>query len=72
MSPQMRNKGRIKAGADADIILFDPDKVIDKATYQQPAQYSYGFRDVLVGGAFVVRDGKLDETALPGQAIRAQ
>jgi hypothetical protein len=72
MNPQMRNKGRIKAGADADIILFDPAKVIDKATFEQPGQYSYGFRDVMVGGTFVVRDGKLDETPLPGQPIRAQ
>ena len=71
-TPQMKNKGRIKVGADADIDLFDPGQVIDKSTYQQPAQYSYGFRYVLVGGTFVVRDGKLDETKLPGQGIRAQ
>jgi len=71
-TPQMKNKGRIKIGADADIDVFDPGQVIDKATYQQPAQYSYGFRYVLVGGTFVVRDGKLNETVLPGHAIRAQ
>ena len=71
-SPQMKNKGRIKVGADADIDVFDPAKVIDKATYQQPALYSYGFRYVLVGGTPVVRDGKLDESILPGQGIRAQ
>jgi N-acyl-D-aspartate/D-glutamate deacylase len=71
-TPQMKNKGRIKVGADADIDVFDPTQVIDKSTYQKPAQYSYGFREVLVGGTFVVRDGKLNETELPGQAIRAQ
>jgi N-acyl-D-aspartate/D-glutamate deacylase len=71
-TPQMKNKGRIKVGADADIDVFDPGQVIDKSTYQQPAEYSYGFRYVLVGGTFVVRDGKLDETKLPGQGIRAQ
>jgi len=71
-TPQMKNKGRLKVGADADIDVFDPGQVIDKATYQQPAQYSYGFRDVLVGGTFVVREGKLNETELPGQAIRVQ
>jgi N-acyl-D-aspartate/D-glutamate deacylase len=71
-TPQMKNKGRLKIGADADIDVFDPARVIDKATYQQPAQYSYGFRYVLVGGRFVVRDGKLSETELPGQAILAQ
>jgi Amidohydrolase family len=72
MTPQMRNKGRIKTGAGADLILFDPDKVIDKATFQQPAQYSYGFRDVIVGGTFVVRNGKLDESTLPGMPILAR
>jgi hypothetical protein len=70
--PQMKHKGRLQVGADADIAVFDPGTVIDKATFQQPAQYSYGFRYVLVGGQFVVRDGKLDETVLPGKGIRSQ
>jgi N-acyl-D-aspartate/D-glutamate deacylase len=38
MSPQMRQKGRLKIGADADISVFDPMRVIDKATYENPAQ----------------------------------
>jgi len=72
MSPQMRQKGRIKVGADADIAVFDPARVIDKATFQNPAQYSDGFRYVLVGGTFVVRDGKVQETETPGKGIRAR
>jgi len=72
MSPQMRQKGRLKAGADADIAVFDAEHVIDKATFENPAQYSEGFRYVLVEGTFVVRDGKLQEGVAPGQAIRAQ
>jgi N-acyl-D-aspartate/D-glutamate deacylase len=72
MSPQMRQKGRLKIGADADISVFDPMRVIDKATYENPAQYSEGFQYVMVGGTFVVRDGKLREDVAPGQAIRAQ
>lgn len=72
MSPQMRQKGRLKIGADADISVFDPARVIDKATFEKPAQYSDGFRYVMVGGTFVVRDGKLREDVTPGQAIRAQ
>ena len=72
MSPTMRRKGRLKAGADADIAVFDPDHVIDKATFENPAQYSEGFRYVMVEGTFVVRDGKLQEGVAPGQAIRAQ
>ena len=72
MSPQMRKKGRLSIGADADISVFDPAQVIDKATYENPARYSDGFRYVLVGGTFVVRDGKLQEGVAPGEAIRAQ
>ena len=71
MSPQMRQKGRLKIGADADIAVFDPTRVVDKATYENPAQYSEGFQYVMVGGTFVVRDGKLREDVSPGQGIRA-
>jgi dihydroorotase len=72
MSPQMKLKGRIKVGADADLAVFDPARVIDKATFENPAQYSDGFRDVLVRGVFVVRDGKLVEDATPGEGIVAR
>jgi dihydroorotase len=71
-TPQMKHKGRLQVGADADIDVFDPATVIDKATYQKPAQYSEGFRYVLVGGIPVVRDGKLDESMLPGRPIRSR
>ena len=72
MSPQMRQKGRLKIGADADIAVFDPTRVVDKATYESPAQYSEGFQYVMVGGTFVVRDGKLREDVAPGQGMRAR
>ena len=73
MSPQMRRKGRLKVGSDADIAVFDAEKVIDRATFENPAQYSEGFRHVLVEGSLVVRDGKLQEGVVaPGQAIRAR
>jgi N-acyl-D-aspartate/D-glutamate deacylase len=71
-TPLMKHKGRLQVGADADIDVFDPATVIDKATFQKPDQYSEGFRCVLVGGVAVVRDGKIDESTLPGQPIRAQ
>jgi N-acyl-D-aspartate/D-glutamate deacylase len=72
MSPQMRQKGRLKVGADADISVFDPNSVIDKATFENPKQYSEGFRYVMVEGTLVVRDGKLQDGVAPGQGIRAQ
>ena len=70
-TPQMKHKGRLQVGADADLDIFDPATVIDKATFQKPAQYSEGFRYVLVGGIPVVRNGKLDESMMPGQPIRS-
>src|SRR5207249_3189493 len=69
-APQMKTKGRIKEGADADIIVFDPNTVIDKATYANPRQPAEGMRHVIVHGIPVIRDGKLDTTAMPGQAVR--
>jgi len=72
MSQQMREKGRVKIGADADLAVFDPKTVIDRATFDKPAQYSEGFRYVLVNGTFVVRDGKLQDGVAPGQGIRAR
>jgi dihydroorotase len=71
-TPSMRNKGRIKVGADADLALFDPERVIDKATYSRPNLYSEGIPHVLVGGTFVVRDGALVEGVTPGEAVLAQ
>ena len=68
--PAMRTKGRIKIGADADLAVFDPATVIDRATFEKPAQYSEGIPFVLVNGVFVVRDGKIVEDAKPGVGIR--
>jgi N-acyl-D-aspartate/D-glutamate deacylase len=69
--PAMRRKGRVAAGMDADITVFDPARVIDRATYERPAQFSEGIRHVLVGGTFVVRDEALVDGVAPGRAIRS-
>ncbi len=69
-APMMRAKGRIKVGADADLAIFDPARVIDRATFEKPAQFSEGINHVLVNGVFVVRDGKIVEGVKPGAAIR--
>jgi len=70
-APVFKDKGRIRAGADADITVFDPNTVIDKATYEQPLQYSEGMQFVLVNGVPVVKDGKLVDGVFPGRAARA-
>ncbi len=66
----LKNKGRLAAGADADIAVFDPAHVIDHATYEQPAQYSEGISYVLVNGVLVVNKGELVESTLPGRGVR--
>ena len=68
-SPAFRRKGRMQPGADADITIFDPDTVIDNATFQNPLQPSSGIAHVLVGGTFVVRDGRFREDIHPGRRI---
>lgn len=68
--PQMRKKGRIQVGMDADIVVFDLEKVADKSTFTEPNQPAVGFSYVLVGGVMVVEKGKLNTDAAPGEAIR--
>ena len=52
------NKGRIKVGGDADITVFDPDKILDTATFEEGLSFSEGIEHVLVHGTFVVREGR--------------
>lgn len=70
--PAARSKGHLAAGADADIIVVDPSRVSDLATYMDPARPSVGVTHVLVGGEAVVRDGRLVPDALPGRPLRAE
>lgn len=71
LSPMMKNKGRVRVGADADLTIFDPALIIDKSTFEEPAKYSEGIKHVLVAGVFVVKDGKLQPDVKPGRAVRA-
>jgi N-acyl-D-aspartate/D-glutamate deacylase len=70
-APVFKNKGRIRVGADADITVFDPARVIDKATFEEPLQYSEGIEFVLVNGVPVLQAGKLVDGVFPGRAARA-
>ncbi len=63
--PQMRSKGRLQVGADADIVVFDLATVQDNATFTEPAQHSTGFRHVLVKGTPITGDFAF-RTALAG------
>src|SRR5260370_41363697 len=67
-APMFKNKGRIRVGADADITVFDPNRVIDKATYEKPLQYSEGIQFVVVNGVTVVKDGQRVDGGFPGRA----
>src|SRR5438034_581559 len=70
-APMFKEKGRIRVGADADITVFDANRVIDKATYEKPARYSEGIQFVLVNGVPVVKHGQLVDGVFPGRAARA-
>jgi len=66
----IHSKGRLAVGADADITVFDPARVTDRATFDQPAQHSEGIPYVLVNGVLVVKDGQINESVLPGRGLR--
>ena len=68
---QMRKKGRVQVGTDADLTLFDPETVIDRSTYEKGDVPSAGIIHVLVGGTFVVRDSEIVDDVFPGRAIRS-
>ena len=69
--PSMKKKGRVQVGADADLVVFYPETIIDRATYQDPAQYSTGIDHVVVNGAVTLRNGQFVEGAASGKPIRA-
>jgi dihydroorotase len=69
-TPAMAKKGRIKEGADADLTIFDPSTVNDRATYEDASIPSAGIPFVVIGGQVVVDNGNV-VAARPGRAIRA-
>jgi N-acyl-D-amino-acid deacylase len=65
----LRDRGLLRAGMFADVVVFDPATIADRATYDQPHQLSVGVRDVFVNGVAVLSEGK-HTGARPGRALR--
>ena len=65
----IRDRGQLREGMYADVILFDPNTIIDRATYEKPHQLSEGLRYVFVNGVAVIEDGKVTG-AKPGRIVR--
>jgi N-acyl-D-amino-acid deacylase len=67
----LRDRGIVRAGAFADLVVLDPGAVCDTATFAEPCHYPEGIRHVLVNGRFVVRDSVQTEER-PGHVLRSQ
>jgi len=67
----IRDRGLLQAGLFADVAVFDPDRVIDRSTYEDPFQYPEGVVHVIVNGQIVLDQGK-PTSARPGRALRHQ
>lgn len=65
---RLQNRGILKEGFAADIVIFDENKITDKATFENPHQYAEGFQTVIVNGQIVFSENKMTGT-LPGRAL---
>ncbi len=73
--PAMKQKGRLRVGADADITIFDPATVLDRSTYREPSLPPVGIQHVIVSGVSVVKNGQavdLPGGVAPGKAVRGE
>lgn len=71
-TPAFRAKGHLGIGADADIVVIDPERITDQATYLDSTRPSIGIEHLLVRGEFVVRDEDIVTDAYPGTGLRGQ
>jgi imidazolonepropionase-like amidohydrolase len=69
--PAMRQKGRLRVGADADITMFDAARVVDRSTYREPSLSPVGIQHVIVNGVSVVANARAVEGVAPGRPVRA-
>ena len=68
-TPEAPHKGRLQEGADADIVVFDPQTIADRSTFQKPMEHSVGVHYPLVAGTPVIDEEKLVPGISPGKAI---
>lgn len=66
----IKDRGQLKPGYAADVVVFDPETIIDKGTFEEPRQYPDGIKHVFVNGKAAVKDGKFMEKVLAGKVLR--
>jgi N-acyl-D-aspartate/D-glutamate deacylase len=71
MLPEAKGKGRLQQGADADIVVFDPERIEDRSTFRATTEPSIGVRYLMVAAMLVVDDGHIVEGAAPGRPLTA-
>lgn len=69
IASMMRFKGRIQVGADADITIFNPNTIIDRASFEKGLEFSEGIEYVLVNGIIVLQNGKTINDIFPGKPV---
>ena len=68
-TPAAHRKGRLQEGADADVVIFDPQTIADRSTFEKPMEPSVGVRYLLVGGTTVIDEGTIVSNVLPGRPL---
>jgi N-acyl-D-amino-acid deacylase len=66
---KLKNRGSLKVGSYADVVVFDPNQIKDMATFEKPHQYATGVEHVFVNGVQVINQGE-HTGAMPGRCIR--
>lgn len=70
VAPVMRRKGRVQVGADADLVVFDAERIADRSTYAEPTLSSTGVEHLLVNGELVIQNGSILIDAMAGKPVK--
>ena len=68
-TPAGHHKGRLQEGADADVVIFDPQTISDRSTFEKPMEPSFGVKYLLVAGTVLIDEAKLVPDVYPGRAL---